>query len=84
MTDPELYARIREMAPNLGTQVTAEERAELVRLVAEAERRASSKFRCCFPDTGPYARDRYPKQLEFASVNALSRRCREPTTRTIT
>ena len=46
------------------------EHSELVSLVAEAERRTSSRFRQFFPDEGPYARDQYLKQLEFFAAGA--------------
>ena len=38
---------------------------ELAVVVAELERRASCHFGQYFPDTGPYAREKYPKQLVF-------------------
>jgi hypothetical protein len=50
--------------------LTKEERAVLAALVAEAEQRASAKFRRFFPDDGPLARHRYPKQLEFFAPGA--------------
>tara|TARA_R110000751_G_scaffold214606_2_gene318160 strand:- start:909 stop:2342 length:1434 start_codon:yes stop_codon:yes gene_type:complete len=48
--------------------LTSAETARLVALQAEAERRASSKLAIYFPDTGPLAREKYPKQLDFFAL----------------
>ena len=45
--------------------LSAEEHERLTALVAEASRRAGYKFSRFFPDVGPFARAKYPKQLEF-------------------
>jgi phage terminase large subunit-like protein len=50
--------------------LTNDQRAELLALVIEAEKRKAYKFRRFFPASGPYARDRYPKQLEFFAAGA--------------
>ena len=50
--------------------LTASEREELNVLAAEAQRRAGSRFRQFFPDEGPFARAKYPKQLEFFAAGA--------------
>lgn len=50
---------------NLG-RLDAKQRTELAELLAEVQRRAGMRqLATMFPDSGPLARDKYPKQLEF-------------------
>lgn len=44
--------------------------AELALVVAELERRQSAGLRRYFPSIGPYAREHYPKHLEFFGLGA--------------
>lgn len=48
------------------TELTPEQRAELEALLTESEdRKRTNKIKYVFPKSGEFARDRYPKQLEF-------------------
>jgi hypothetical protein len=46
------------------------EYARMLELAAEAKRRLTCKFVRFFPDAGPFARDHYPKQVEFFAAGA--------------
>src|SRR5437870_707607 len=50
--------------------LTETEQRELAEIEAGIERRSSARFRQFFPDAGPFARDKYPKHLEFFAAGA--------------
>ena len=42
----------------------------MLELAAEAKRRLTCKFVRFFPDSGPFSRDHYSKQIEFFAAGA--------------
>lgn len=49
--------------------MTVEDKAELLRLLEEKQKRLKyNKYDTLFPDTGPYRRDLYPRHVEFMNA----------------